>query len=92
MLPPGMQTESLPAASNVERGATVYQSSAEKAEKQGNALHFKRSVKMAAYYVPPDWYQALRQFYEQIRSGEEQQVVLKTGQSLDNPPGEAHPR
>lgn len=82
VLPPGMQMESLPAASKVDRGATVYQSSA---EKQGSVLQLKRTLKMAAYYVAPERYPVLRQFYEQVRAGDEQQVVLKSGPAPDKP-------
>ncbi len=81
-LPPGMQMESLPGASKVDRGATIYQSTA---EKQGNVLQLKRTLKMAAYYVAAERYPVLRQFYEQVRAGDEQQVVLKSGPAPDKP-------
>jgi transglutaminase-like putative cysteine protease len=80
VLPPGVRIESLPANGKFERGATFYESSA---EKQGNTLRLKRTFKMAAYYVPPDRYQALRQFYEQVRAGDEQQAILKSLQPQD---------
>lgn len=73
-LPPGMHIESLPATTTIERGPTIYESSS---ARQGNMVELKRSMKMAAYYVPADRYSALRQFYEQVRSGDEQQAVLK---------------
>ena len=92
VLSPGMQTDSLPAASKVERGSTFYQSSAQKDEKQGNILELKRSVKMTVYYLPQERYPALRQFYEQIRAGDEQQVVLKVAQTPDKPQGNSHPQ
>ena len=73
-LPPSIQIESLPATTKVERGATVYESSA---AKRGNVVELKRTLKMTAYYVPPDRYSVLRQFYEEVRAGDEQQAVLK---------------
>jgi transglutaminase-like putative cysteine protease len=82
VLPPGMQMESLPGASKVDRGATIYQSTA---EKQGNVLQLKRTLKMAAYYVAAERYPVLRQFYEQVRAGDEQQAVLKSGPPPDKP-------
>ncbi|HEY6945538.1 MAG TPA: DUF3857 domain-containing protein [Candidatus Acidoferrum sp.] len=92
VLPPGMQMESLPAASKVERGQTVYQSSAQKAEKQDNVLELNRSLKMAVYYLAAERYQVLRQFYEEIRAGDEQQVVLKLSQPPGKAQGDAHPQ
>lgn len=91
-LPPGMHLESLPPASKVERGAVVYQSSAQKDEKQGNLLELKRSVKIAAYYVAAQQYPILREFYQQIRAGDEQQVVLKLAPLPDKPQGDASPQ
>lgn len=79
-LPPAMQIESLPSTTRIERGTTVYESSA---SKQGNSVQLKRMLKMAAYYVPADRYSALRQFYEQVRAGDEQQAVLKLAASAD---------
>lgn len=73
-LPPAMQIESLPATTRIERGPTVYESSA---SKQGSLVELKRMLKMTVYYVPADRYSALRQFYEQVRAGDEQQAVLK---------------
>jgi len=73
-LPPDIQVESLPTGSKIERGPVRYESSA---AKQGNILHLKRTLKMGVYYVPPDRYLALRQFYEEVRASDEQQAVLK---------------
>jgi hypothetical protein len=89
VLPPGMQMESLPPVSKVERRAAVYQSSAQKDEKQGNVLELKRSVKMAVYYIAAQQYALLREFYQQIRAGDEQQVVLKLAPLPDKPQGDA---
>ena len=92
VLPPGIQMESLPPASKVERGPAVYQSSAQKEEKQGNVLELKRFVKMGVYYVAAQQYPALREFYQQIRTGDEQQVVLKLVPRPDKPQGDALPQ
>jgi len=73
-LPLGLQIESLPSTTRIERGPTVYESTS---TKQGNVVDLKRTLKMAAYYVPADRYPALKQFYEQIRAADEQQAVLK---------------
>ena len=82
-LPPGMQIGSLPTDKKIERGGnTLYQSSA---EKRGNALQLKRTLKMPLYYIPPERYLALRQFYEEIRTSDEQQTVLKLSLPGDKP-------
>jgi hypothetical protein len=81
-LPSGFQIESVPNTTRIDRGATVYESSA---AKQGNVLQLKRTLKMAAYYVPQDRYLVLRQFYEQVRAGDEQQAVLKLSSPGDKP-------
>jgi transglutaminase-like putative cysteine protease len=73
-LPPDIQVESLPGGTKIERGTIRYESSA---EKQGTVLHLNRMFRMTRYYLPPEQYLALRQFYEQVRAGDEQQVVLK---------------
>jgi transglutaminase-like putative cysteine protease len=76
-LPPGTQVESLPPRAKIDRGLTVYESSA---EKQGNTLHLKRTIKMQVYYLPVDHFQALRHFYEEVRTSDEQQAILQTQQ------------
>ncbi|HET8923289.1 MAG TPA: DUF3857 domain-containing protein [Candidatus Acidoferrum sp.] len=79
-LPASVQVESLPASGKIDRGIVNYESSA---EKQGNSLRLKRSLKMGVYYVPVEKYPALRQFYDQVRSSDEQQAILKSLQPLD---------
>jgi transglutaminase-like putative cysteine protease len=76
-LPPGIQVESLPPHAKIDRGLTVYEFSA---EKQGNTLHLKRSVKMQVYYLPVDRFPALRHFYEEVRTSDEQQAILQPQQ------------
>lgn len=73
-LPSGFQIESLPAATKIERGPTVYDTSTTKA---GNIVQLNRTLKMTVYYLPADRYTALRNFYEQVREGDQQQAVLK---------------
>jgi transglutaminase-like putative cysteine protease len=80
VLPPGIQIEALPGGTKIERGTIRYESSA---EKQGDALQLKRTLKMTTYYLPAERYLALRQFYEQVRAGDEQQVVLKAAPIAD---------
>ena len=73
-LPPSIHIEALPATTKIERGSTIYESSV---AQQGNTVELKRVLKMSVYYVTADRYPDLRQFYEQVRAGDEQQAVLK---------------
>lgn len=73
-LPQGFQVESVPGNTKIDRGPTNYELSA---LTQGSTLQLNRTMKMAAYYVALDKYPVLKQFYEQVRAGDEQQVVLK---------------
>jgi transglutaminase-like putative cysteine protease len=79
-IPDGFQVESLPGNTKIDRGRTTYESSS---SRQGSILQLNRTMKMAAYYVPLDKYPLLKQFYELIRAGDEQQVVLKPVSSAE---------
>jgi len=74
-LPPGSQVEALPPRTRVPAGETLYESSAEQKE---NALRIQRTLKMAVFYLQQNYYPTLRRFYEQVRTGDEQQTVLKS--------------
>ena len=73
-LPPDWQIESLPSRTILDRGAAFYESSV---EKQGNLLRLKRTIKMQFYYLPADRYLVLRRFFDEVRTGDEQQAILK---------------
>jgi hypothetical protein len=73
-LPEGAQIEALPSGVKLPAGTTLYESMAEKKE---NALQLHRTLKMGAYYVQQTAYLSLRQFYDRVRTGDEQQAVLK---------------
>jgi hypothetical protein len=73
-VPPNTQVESLPPHYTIDKGACVYQSSF---EKQGNTLRIKRSLKVQTYYVPATQYLALRDFFEKVRTSDEQQATLQ---------------
>jgi Domain of Unknown Function with PDB structure (DUF3857) len=48
-----------------------------KAEGESNQLHITRSVRSDLYILPKDTYPALRGFYQAVRSGDDQQIVLQ---------------
>jgi hypothetical protein len=46
------------------------------AENVGGAVHVSRQLRNNILMVNPKYYEGLRNFYEQVRTGDEQQVVL----------------
>jgi len=77
-MPAGVEIESLPSNQKVDAGAGLYDLSA---VKEKNSLRVKRLFKIAAYYLPVGDYPALRRFYENVRTKDDQQGILKPVQS-----------
>ena len=50
-----------------------------KAEDQGGNLHLTRSIRSDLMMVPKENYTALRSFFQAVRTGDEEQVVLQPG-------------
>jgi hypothetical protein len=50
-----------------------------KAEGNNGSLHFKRALRSDLFIVPTQQYPVLRSFYQLVRSGDEQQIVLQPG-------------
>ena len=75
-LPLGWQVGSVPKPADQDGKAVQYTLTAE-GDKTG--LHVKRKVRTDLYLVPMDKYSALRSFYQIVRSGDEQQIVLQQG-------------
>ncbi|HEY4580630.1 MAG TPA: DUF3857 domain-containing protein, partial [Candidatus Acidoferrales bacterium] len=73
-LPANYRVENLPpgrrAGSNVMKFEVVRES-------QGSKLHVRRNLALDAYYFPTDYYPSLRQFYDAVRAGDEEQAVLR---------------
>jgi Domain of Unknown Function with PDB structure (DUF3857) len=75
-LPLGWQVGSVPKPTDQDGKAVQYTLTAE-GDKAG--LRLKRKVRSDLYLVPTDKYSALRSFYQIVRSGDEQQIVLQQG-------------
>ena len=73
-LPLGWQVSSLPKALNNDAKAVVYTMSA---ENDKNSLHIKRKLSMDIILIEQKFYPALRHFFQSVRSGDEEQVVLQ---------------
>jgi hypothetical protein len=50
-----------------------------KVESDKNHIHITRTVRSDLYVLPKDTYPALRGFYQSVRSGDDQQIVLQPG-------------
>ena len=48
-----------------------------KAEKQGGALHLERKLSVDLLLLDTKYYSALRNFFQVVRTGDEQQIVLQ---------------
>jgi hypothetical protein len=80
-LPLGWQVSSLPQAQNNDAKVMVYTL---KAENEKGTLHVERHLKCGLTFLEQKYYTALRNFYQAVRSGDDQQIVL---QPLGSPSG-----
>jgi hypothetical protein len=75
-LPPGWQVGSVPAARDKDAHVAGYTLRVEQTDK---TLHLSRMLKMNFLLVDSKYYGALRDFFEQVRTGDEEQIVLQPG-------------
>lgn len=75
-VPSGWQVSALPKSRNTDLSALVYAISA---ENTSGAIHVIRKLDLNAIQLDPKYYSALRSFYQGIKAGDEQQVVLLPG-------------
>ena len=74
-LPLGVQVSSVPAPVAQKGGDVIdYET---KAEKSASTLHLTRTFKLDGLLIDVKYYNALRNFFQFVRSGDEQQVVLQ---------------
>jgi hypothetical protein len=73
-LPLGWTISSVPAPINQDAKAALY---AVKSENDKGSLHLSRTLKVDLLLLDKDKYGALRQFFQLVRTGDEQQVVLQ---------------
>jgi len=81
-LPLGFQVGSLPEPQNRETPFGRYQLSC---QAQGGTLRFHRTLTSEGLLFPLQYYSGLRAFFENVRTGDEQQVVLQSAQAGKNP-------
>lgn len=73
-LPLGWEVGSLPPAQNEGGNPVLYSF---KAEKNGSTLHLNRKLKIELLLLDTKFYGALRNFFQVVRTGDEQQAVLQ---------------
>jgi hypothetical protein len=78
-LPDGWKVESELKPINQDAKAVAYTFSE---ESKPGSVHLQRSLRADIFLVPPDKYPVLRSFYQYVRTGDEQQVVLIPGAAV----------
>jgi hypothetical protein len=73
-LPLGWQVGSLPQPVNNDAKAIVYTN---KVENDKGTLHLERHLKSSILSLEQKYYGVLRNFYQNVRSADEQQIVLQ---------------
>jgi len=72
-VPPGWQIASLPSGQNLDVKAALY---AIKVENDKGAVHVHRELNSDMLMVKQEFYPALRNFYQIVRSGDAEQVTF----------------
>jgi len=72
-LPHGWQISNVPAAKSIDKGALVYKVSS---ESNGTSLHMRRFLEVSAVIVAVKFYDVIRDFYQHLRAGDEEQIVV----------------
>jgi len=73
-LPLGWQVQNVPAEKTKDAKVISYSL---KTENKKNAVHVSRDFKVDIVQLDPKYYPALRSFYELVRTGDEDQIVLQ---------------
>ena len=74
-IPERLQIESLPAPKNADNGNVVRYNT--KSEQKGNVIHLTREVDVEGVLFPVKYYGALKQFYSNVKAGDEEPAVLR---------------
>jgi hypothetical protein len=75
-LPPGWQVSSVPNAQNQDGHVIVYKF---KVEDINGTLHVTRTLSVDVLILEQKYYTALRKFFQVVRTGDEEQIVLQPG-------------
>ncbi len=72
-LPPGWQVSSVPKTQNIDTKVCLFHTDA---QSMSGSLHLNRQLTMKVLMFDQKYYGALQNFYQQVRTGDEQLVVL----------------
>jgi len=75
-LPLGWQVSNLPQVQNVDLKTATYSLTA---DNKNGALHVKRQLMLNLEMVEAKSYPTLRSFFQSVRTGDEQQIIVSTG-------------
>jgi hypothetical protein len=75
-LPPGWQVSSIPPGKDLDSHVVSYNL---KAESGKDTLHLTRKLRVDFMVLDSKYYPALRNFFQAVRTGDEQQIVLQPG-------------
>jgi hypothetical protein len=73
-LPPGWQVSSKPKPIDQDLKALAYKLSV---DGENKTIHLQRLLRSDLYMIPADKYHVLRSFFQMVRSGDDQQIVLE---------------
>ena len=73
-LPTGWQVQSLPNPQHEDQHVAAYNLNA---EKSASSLHLTRKVTVDILFLEPKYYPPLQRFFQTVRTGDEQQIVLQ---------------
>ena len=73
-LPLGLQVQSVPSEKSKDEKVIAYFL---KTDNQKNAVHVHRDFRVNIWEIDPKYYLSLRSFYELVRTGDEEQIVLQ---------------
>ena len=74
-LPPGYQLEGKPEPKTIQTGFSQYQHTV---TMEGNSVHVIRRFEIDGYYFQTQFYGTLRSFYDNVRAGDDETLVMKT--------------
>lgn len=76
-LPPGWQVSSVPTPQNKDGHLVVYEM---KVEQNAGSLRLTRKLNLDVLLLDPKYYGALRNFFQVVRTGDGEQIVLQPGE------------
>ena len=77
-LPVGWQVGTLPQPQSIDGHVVVYSTSA---ENDKNGLHLTRKLNVDMLLLESKYYSVLRHFFQEVRAGDEEQIVLQPGRA-----------